>query len=87
MLIFRFLRDVPELDARAGDELCVDPNDRQFPAVLRRTFALEEIAHVIDDVTVTQHVYTSTPDVSSSGDASASPRAPRHLRLMRDGAA
>lgn len=88
MLIFRFLRDVPDLGARAGDELCVQPKNAQFPAVLRRTFTLDDIMQVIADTEVTEHIYSSTPD-AEPGDADQAPAGsprpihpPRHLRLL-----
>lgn len=82
----------PDLGARAGDELAVSPKSTQFPAVLRRTFALDDVAHVIGNCRMTELVYARRggivevcDDDHEQGEPAAHPpKRSRHLALVRE---
>lgn len=95
MLVFRFTADTTLPDgtrARPGDELCVTPQDPQFPAVLRRVLALDDVAHVMGDCHHCDLIYVrpASSDGASGvpipGGSAAPPPARHHLRLLREGA-
>ena len=75
MRVYRFLTDVPALGAWAGDELCVNPGSEQFPAVVRRTFALHHVLDFIADAAVTECIHHSED---------APPASPRRLTLVAE---